>query len=54
MVGSKEKRFLNAGSFMGYAPDMYQMISSQDEITDEQLFFTKVFLDETSRVSTDD
>ena len=35
---------------MGYASDIYEMISSQDEIKDEQLFFTKLFLDETTRV----
>jgi hypothetical protein len=35
---------------MGYASDIYEMISSQDEIKDKQLFFTKIFLDETTRV----
>jgi hypothetical protein len=35
---------------MGYASDIYEMISSQDEIKDKQLFFTKLFLDETTRV----
>ncbi|CAF3218133.1 unnamed protein product [Rotaria sp. Silwood2] len=49
MVESKEKRFLNSGGFMGYVSDIYEMITSQDEIKDEQLFFTKVFLDENLR-----
>ncbi|CAF3598495.1 unnamed protein product [Adineta steineri] len=49
LVKGNEKRFLNADSFMGYASDIYEMISSQDEIKDEQLFFTKLFLDETTR-----
>ncbi|CAF4357352.1 unnamed protein product, partial [Adineta steineri] len=49
LVAGNEKRFLNADSFMGYASDIYEMISSQDEIKDEQLFFTKLFLDETTR-----
>ncbi len=49
-VGSNEKRFLNSEGFMGYASDIYEMISSQDEIKDKQLFFTKIFLDETTRV----
>lgn len=51
MVGSNEKRFLDSQNFMGYASDIYDMISSQDEIKDEQLFFTKLFLDEANRVS---
>jgi hypothetical protein len=41
---------LNAAGFMGYASDIYQMISSEDEITDEQVFFTRMFLNETTRV----
>jgi procollagen-lysine,2-oxoglutarate 5-dioxygenase len=45
-----EKRFLNSGGFMGYASDIYEMISSEDEIKDEQLFFTKLFLNDTTRV----
>ncbi|CAF5147544.1 unnamed protein product, partial [Rotaria magnacalcarata] len=49
MVGSNEKRFLNSAGFMGYASDIYEMITSQDDIKDEQIFFTKVFLDESSR-----
>lgn len=51
LVGSNEKRFLNAGGFMGYASDIYEMISSADEIKDEQLFFTKLFLKEATKRS---
>jgi hypothetical protein len=45
-----EKRFLNSGGFMGYASDIYEMLSTEDEIKDQQLFFTKLFLNETTRV----
>jgi hypothetical protein len=51
MVDSKEKRFLNSGGFMGYASDIYEMITSEDEIKDPQLFFTKLFLKEGSKRS---
>ena len=51
MVESNEKRFLNSGGFMGYASDIYEMISSQDEIKDEQLFFTKFFFKESTKRS---
>ncbi|CAF3851853.1 unnamed protein product [Rotaria sp. Silwood1] len=50
MVGNNEKRFLNSNSFMGYVSDIYEMITNQDDIKDEQLFFTKIFLDETLRM----
>lgn len=46
LVESNEKRFLNAGSFMGYASDIYDMISSQDTIDNDQVFFSKLFLNE--------
>jgi len=36
---------------MGYASDIYDMISNQDEIKDEQLFFTKFFLKEATKRS---
>ena len=55
MVESNEKRFLNSGGFIGYASDIYEMISSQEQIdddADDQLFYTKIFLDETMRVKT--
>ncbi len=36
---------------MGYASDIYEMISGEDEIKDEQLFFTKLFLKEATKRS---
>lgn len=45
-VESNEKRFLNSGNYLGYAADIYQMINSEEEIKDEQRFFTKLFLKE--------
>ena len=53
-VESNEKRFLNSGGFIGYAADVYEMISSGGTIKDDdddQLFYTKIFLNETNRVS---
>ena len=35
---------------MGYASDIYEMISNEDDSKDQQLFFTRIFLDETTRV----
>lgn len=48
LVESNEKRFLNSGGFIGYASDIYQMITSQGDVRDDdddQLFYTKMFLD---------
>ncbi len=53
MVENNEKRFLNSGGFIGYASDIYEIITSKTKIDDEdddQLFYTKIFLDETARV----
>ena len=53
LVERNEKRFLNSGGFIGYAPDIYEMIFSKEKIEDDeddQLFYTKIFLDETTRV----
>lgn len=36
---------------MGYASDIYQMLSAADEIEDEQVFFTKLFLKEATEKS---
>ena len=50
---SNEKRFLNSGGFVGYASDVYEMISNKEEIhddDDDQLFYTKIFLNKTTRV----
>ncbi|GAB6033651.1 hypothetical protein CHUAL_013714 [Chamberlinius hualienensis] len=45
------KRFLNSGGFMGYAPEMYEMVNSFsiENDGDDQLFYTKIFLDEELR-----
>jgi hypothetical protein len=53
LVESNEKRFLNSGGFIGYASDIYEMIHSKEKIEDnedDQLFYTKIFLDENTRV----
>jgi hypothetical protein len=53
LVESNEKRFLNSGGFMGYASDIYEMIFSKEKIEDDeddQLFYTNIFLNETTRV----
>ncbi|XP_059468645.1 multifunctional procollagen lysine hydroxylase and glycosyltransferase LH3 [Neocloeon triangulifer] len=47
------KRFLNSGGFIGYAPEMYQLVatwkgSAKD---DDQLFYTERFLDEDVRAA---
>ncbi|GIY64250.1 multifunctional procollagen lysine hydroxylase and glycosyltransferase LH3 [Caerostris extrusa] len=47
----KGKRFLNSGGFMGYAPYINEIITSsalKDE-DDDQLFYTKIYLDEDLR-----
>ncbi|KFM79073.1 Procollagen-lysine,2-oxoglutarate 5-dioxygenase 3, partial [Stegodyphus mimosarum] len=47
----KGKRFLNSGGFMGHAPYIYEIVTSsslKDE-DDDQLFYTKVYLDEDLR-----
>lgn len=52
-VESHEKRFLNSGGFIGYASDIYEMIMSKetiDDTEDDQLFYTKIFLNEQTRV----
>nr|CAH0113763.1 unnamed protein product [Daphnia galeata] len=45
------KRFLNSGLFMGYAPELYHILNSGEIANDDddQLFYTKVFLDEKKR-----
>ena len=44
-------RFLNSGAFIGYAPVVYDLITSSDidNSDDDQLFYTKIYLNETSR-----
>ncbi|EDV97127.1 GH16659, partial [Drosophila grimshawi] len=49
-VGGKESRYLNSGAFIGYAPQVNALLEELIEDTgDDQLYYTKVFLDETKR-----
>lgn len=45
------KPYLNSGGFIGYAPVVFDMINSGDigDADDDQLFYTKIFLNETLR-----
>lgn len=47
----KGKRFLNSGGFIGFAADVYKMVASSEigNSDDDQLFYTKIFLDESLR-----
>lgn len=47
------KRFLCSGGFIGYAPTVSNVVSdhSLEDSDDDQLYYTKIFLDETKRVS---
>jgi hypothetical protein len=51
-VGENEKRFLNSGGFIGYASDIYEIITSSPvkDNDDDQLYYTKVFLNKPTRV----
>ncbi|KAH6934059.1 hypothetical protein HPB50_019801 [Hyalomma asiaticum] len=48
---SSGERFLNSGGFIGYAPQLYSIVSSSDleDDADDQLFYTKVYLNEDLR-----
>lgn len=49
-VEGKGSRFLNSGAFIGYAPQVYGLLEDPiDDTADDQLYFTKVFLDEAKR-----
>ncbi|VDK66803.1 unnamed protein product [Anisakis simplex] len=52
----KGKRFLDSKSFIGYATDLFNLLESaeaENEIKDEQLIYTQLFLNEQIRVSID-
>lgn len=51
-VNDQESRFLNSGGIIGYAVDFYLLLNEQDlkDNDDDQLFYTKLFLDEKIRV----
>uniref|UniRef100_A0A6I8QMR6 procollagen-lysine 5-dioxygenase n=1 Tax=Xenopus tropicalis TaxID=8364 RepID=A0A6I8QMR6_XENTR len=48
---SNGKRFLNSGGFIGFAPQLYRMVQlwKYKDDDDDQLFYTKVYLDESLR-----
>ncbi|EDW19270.1 procollagen-lysine,2-oxoglutarate 5-dioxygenase [Drosophila mojavensis] len=49
-VGAKESRYLNSGAFIGYAPQVVELLKEEIEDTgDDQLYYTKIFLDEAKR-----
>ncbi|TDG49724.1 hypothetical protein AWZ03_003962 [Drosophila navojoa] len=49
-VGPKESRYLNSGAFIGYAPQVVELLKEEIEDTgDDQLYYTKIFLDEAKR-----
>lgn len=50
-VKQSEKRFLNSGGFMGYAPDLYQILSysAVPDEGDDQAYYTSIFLDRSLR-----
>lgn len=45
------QRYLNSGGFMGYAPQLYKVVTSSQikNIDDDQLFYTKIYLNEELR-----
>lgn len=45
------KRYLNSGLFMGYAPELYQIVTDSKIANDDddQLYYTKIFLDKAKR-----
>jgi len=49
-VKPNEKRFLNSGGFIGYAPKIAAILSEKlNDDDDDQLYYTKVFLDRSRR-----
>ncbi|XP_024936898.1 procollagen-lysine,2-oxoglutarate 5-dioxygenase 1 isoform X1 [Cephus cinctus] len=48
---NRGKRYLNSGGFIGYASDVYAIVSSSDikDQDDDQLFYTKIYLDDELR-----
>ena len=49
-VRPNEKRFLNSGGFIGYAPKIVSLLADKlKDDDDDQLYYTRVFLDRTRR-----
>lgn len=48
---SEGKKYLNSGGFMGYAPEIYKILTSSEikNLDDDQLFYTKIYLNENLR-----
>ena len=47
------KRFLCSGGFIGYAPDVWQIVSDHEiaDTEDDQLYYTLIYLDMDKRAS---
>lgn len=45
------KRYLNSGLFMGYAPELFKIVtdSAIANDDDDQLYYTKIYLDQAKR-----
>ncbi|OON18758.1 hypothetical protein X801_05385, partial [Opisthorchis viverrini] len=54
-VGPKENRFLNSGGFVGPASSLYRMVTEMPikEDDDDQLYYTKIYLNEALRKQAD-
>ncbi|XP_034233658.1 procollagen-lysine,2-oxoglutarate 5-dioxygenase isoform X2 [Thrips palmi] len=44
---ARGKRFLNSGGFIGYAPELYKLVTAKEvkDTDDDQLYYTNMFLD---------
>ncbi|EEB15965.1 Procollagen-lysine,2-oxoglutarate 5-dioxygenase 3 precursor, putative [Pediculus humanus corporis] len=50
-IQSRGKQYLNSGGIIGYAPELYEILThrSIDDDDDDQLFYTQAYLNETLR-----
>ncbi|XP_037075005.1 procollagen-lysine,2-oxoglutarate 5-dioxygenase 1-like [Pollicipes pollicipes] len=50
-VPEKGKPYLNSGAFIGYAPELYQIVTHEplEDGGDDQLYYTKIFLNKALR-----
>ncbi|XP_043236665.1 procollagen-lysine,2-oxoglutarate 5-dioxygenase 1-like isoform X2 [Amphibalanus amphitrite] len=50
-VPEKGKPYLNSGAFIGYAPELYEIVTHKaiEDGGDDQLYYTKIFLDKALR-----
>jgi len=51
-VGENEKRFLNSGGIIGYASDLYEILTDRhvNDDEDDQLYYTLIYLNGIKRV----